>query len=125
MHSVRFGLLFCFLLVSVPICAQQTQPVPTLPPAKKDRQAISIINQALSVAGGIQAIATIKDYTCTGTITYHKNVDRDVQGTVTIRAGGLNQLRMDTTLPSGTRSEVTNGRITIKDENGVDLTGLN
>ncbi len=131
MGSLRLGWVSCLLFLSVPMWAQQTQTptnqapsapalqsqtAPTLPPATKDAQAISVVNQALTTAGGLQAIAAVTDYTGTGNITFGVG---EVQGTVTVRGQGLNRFRMDTTLPSGERSEVTNGATTLKDENGV------
>jgi hypothetical protein len=132
MRSGRLGLLFCFL-ISLPMRAQNSQATesqatpgtvqqsqrPALPPASKDPQAINIINEALNAVGGATAVAAITDYAGTGNITYHMDTDRDVQATVRIQAQGLNRFRMDTTTASGERSEVTDGPMTTKDEDGV------
>jgi hypothetical protein len=118
MSFARFGLLLAILILNMPIGAQQTQTATTPPPAPKDSQAVSVVNQALGAAGGVPAITAITDYTGSGNITYHWGVDHDVQGGVTVRAKGLNQFRLDASLPSGVRSEATDGSTTIKFEDG-------
>jgi hypothetical protein len=117
MRSTRFGLLLCFLLFNISVWGQQTQPGTAPPPAPKDTQAISILNRALAVAGGATAIAAITDYTANGNITYRS--DQDVQGSVTVLGLGLNQYRLDASLPKGVRSwAVTDGRMSRKAEDG-------
>jgi len=121
MRFARFG-LFCLILVVFPAWSkrphppQQTQTA-TPTPAAKDPQAVSILNQALSVAGGIPAISAIADYTATGNMTYHSS--QDMQGTVTLRGLGVGQFRMDVNLQNGVRSEVDSDTSTIKFENGM------
>jgi len=78
-----------------------------------------VVTQALTAVGGVTAITTITDYTATGNVTYYLDVDRAVQGSVTVRAKGLNQLRLDATLPSGLRSESTDGVTSIKAQDGT------
>ena len=135
MRSARSGLLCFLLLFNLPLLGQQppgsanqsssapsptTQSAPTLPPATKDPQAVSVINQALAAAGGAEAIKAITDFTGTGSFTRYLDVDRNVQGTVTVRGRGFDQFRMDTNLPSGERSQSTsNGPTSVKDEKGV------
>src|SRR5258708_3969672 len=123
MHSARFGVLVSILLLNVPVWARQAQ-TPTTPspdqtattptPALKDPQAVSVVTQALAAAGGIPAITAITDYTATGNASYFLDAARSTQATVTVRGKGLGQFRIDTNLPSGTRSESTNGFTTIK-----------
>jgi hypothetical protein len=95
MRYARFG-LFCALLSIVPAWSKQPLPqqtqTATPTPATKDPQAVSILNQALSVAGGMPAISAIADYTATGNMTYYSS--QDVQETVTLRGLGLGQFRM-------------------------------
>jgi hypothetical protein len=77
-----------------------------------------VLNQALSLAGGISAINAVKDYTASGSVTYHW--DKDVEGAVTLSASGLNQFRVDASLPKGMRSySTTGGRIGTKYEDGT------
>jgi hypothetical protein len=117
MRSARFGLLLSLLLLILPVMAQQTQQSTTAPSAPKDPQAVSILNQALAVAGGTAAIKAITDYTSSGSITFHQI--QDVQGTVVVRGLGLGEFRQDSTLPMGVRSfAISNGQATIKMENG-------
>jgi len=110
MRSVRLGLLLCLLLLTVSIWGQQTQPGSAPPPAPKDPQAISVLNQALAVAGGPSAIGAITDYTATGNVTYYWG--QDVQGSVTVRGLGMDEFRLDATLPSGVRSLAISGGVT-------------
>ena len=87
-------------------------------PAPKDPQAVSILTQTLAVARGTTAVTPINDYTATGTITYHWN--SEVEGSVTVRGLGLDQIRVDANLPRGVRSWITsNGQTTIKSELGA------
>jgi hypothetical protein len=117
MRCPRSVSVFCLLLSAVPVWAQQAQSSTPPPPAPKDPQAISVVNQALSVAGGASAIAAITDYTGTGAITYH--MAQDIQGTVTIRGLRLSRLRIDASLPTGMRSESMTGPGTAIAEHGL------
>jgi hypothetical protein len=116
MRSPRFSLLLCLLLFNVSVWGQQTQPGTAPPPAPKDPQALSVLTQALAVAGGATAINAIADYRATGNITYSENPQ--LQGSVTVQGLGLNECRLDADLPNGVRSwAVTEGRLSQKDEN--------
>jgi hypothetical protein len=98
MRSFCGGVLVSTLLLAVPGWTQQA----TAPsPAPKDPQAVSVLNQALGVAGGAAAIGAITDYTATGTVTYPGDSGTNVSGTITISGRGLNQYRTDEVLPSG------------------------
>src|SRR5580704_13507088 len=113
MRVARFNLFFLVFVVipawsKQPLPPQQTQTATQLS-ATKDAQAVSEVNQALSVSGGTPAIMAITDFTATGNVTYYSGPDPAVQGTVTIRGRGLGQLRIDTNLPAGTRSESIDG----------------
>jgi hypothetical protein len=129
MRSARLGVLLCTLLFTIPLRAQLTQAptaptqdptATTLPPVTKDAQAVSAVNQALIIAGGIPAITAITDYTATGSITLHMDVDKDVQGSVTVRGSGLGDLRLDLNLPSGISSRaIAGGQVSEKAEDGV------
>jgi hypothetical protein len=116
---VRFSRVLFAILVPLycfPMLAQQTEP--TSPATLKDPQAVSILNQAISVAGGMQAISAINDYTASGTVTLHEATD--LQGSVTVTSLGLNSFRQDATLAAGARTQVmTNGGSTIKFEDGT------
>jgi hypothetical protein len=96
---------------------QQAQPVTGPPQVTKDAQAVSVVTQTLIVGGGATAISSIGDYTATGTVTYH--LSTDVQGTITMRALGLGEFRMDANLPAGVRSEAITEDFTSKTEDGT------
>jgi hypothetical protein len=117
MRSSRFGLLLSFLILYIPAWAQQTQTA-TPPSVTNDPQAVSVLNQALAVAGGISAISAVSDYVGTGTITYY--LPKSDVGGVTVRANWLDQLRIDSTLSGGLRSEIVNpGSTSSKRDSGV------
>ena len=116
MRSVRFCVLLSILLLNIPVWAQRDQTATTLPPVFKDPQAVMVLNQALSITGGIAAINVIEDYTVAGTVTYH--LAQNVQGSAMLRGLGLGQFRMDANLPSGVRSEADSGYSTSKVEDG-------
>jgi hypothetical protein len=102
---------------ALPTPAQQGQSKP-VPPQSKDAQAIAILTQVLSVAGGTKAISEVTDYSATGHITYH--LAREIQGSVTIRGSGLDQVRLDADLGSGIRSEATSqGEVNLRTEDGT------
>jgi hypothetical protein len=123
----RSGLFILLALLNISVYGQQNQPLTTqtqvpesqqVPlPAPKDAQAVSIVNQVLTIAGGNSAILAVGDYTASGAITYHQN--QDVQGTIILSALGLSDFREDANLPTGLRSfAISNGQPSIKDESG-------
>jgi len=123
MRSTRFGLMFCLILLAVPVSGQQTSSSATQSqqgtsptPAAQDPQAVNVVNQAIIAAGGAQALLTVTDYTAAGNITYH-SADNDIQGSVKILGSGFSNLRIDASLPSGVLSEsFSKGKV---------MTGLN
>lgn len=105
-------LLLVFLPFGVLAQAQSTATAAT-----QDPQAVSVLNQALSAAGGATAHRAVTDYTGSGTITYH---NPDVQGSVKITGLGSIAIRIDATLPNGVRSwAIHDGVTTLKMENGA------
>lgn len=106
-------------LLNIQLNAQQSQPNTATPSvAPQDPQAVSVLNQALSGAGGAQALKAVTDYTGSGNITYHGNPD--AQGTVTIKGLGSVAVRLDATLSTGIRSWAINeGVTTLKSEDGT------
>jgi len=120
MRSARIGLVLLLLPFSISAWSQQTQPGTTPSPASKDPQAMNILNQALAVAGGAQAILAVADYTATGIVIYPTPQAANVTGTVTIVGRGLKQFRLDEVLPTGSESQsVNNGGITVKSSAGA------
>lgn len=118
MRSCRMGVLLCVCLLTVPAWSQQSTSGQPQTPAPQDPQAVSVLNQALTAAGGVTAIRAITDYTATGTISYPSQ--QDAQGPVTILGLNGTEFRMDANLPAGTRSwAVAEGVITTKSEQGV------
>lgn len=98
MRPARFSVfLFFGFLFSFPLAAQQT--------VQRDPQAVSILAQSVAVAGGVQALSGIQDFTATGTITYFW-AGQEVQGPTTVRGLGVSNFRMDANLPDGTHSWV-------------------
>jgi hypothetical protein len=118
MRSVWIGVLVGVLAGAIPTSAQQTSQATSQPAAPQDPQAVSVLNQALVVAGGTSAIRAIQDYTGSGNITYPS--EQDAQGTVTVIGMRSTEFRMDANLPTGVRSwAVSDGEIARKSENGT------
>jgi hypothetical protein len=114
MNRSTFHICLTLLFFSSLQCWSEQNPSP----APQDTKAVSIVRQALDIAGGIQTIEAIADYTATGSITYH--LHHEFQGSVTIRGAGLDNLRFDASLPGGIRSEVTTeGEVKLRTEEGA------
>ncbi len=96
---------------------QTPQVVSSAP--QRDPQAVAILQQSLDLAGGLSAIGVVADYTASGAITYYW-AGQDVAGSATICGRGLDQFRMDASLPNGVRSWVANhGKAFEKAEDGT------
>lgn len=107
MRIMRLGPLFAFsLLLFVPIV--QGEQAASSPTPVRDPQAVSILQQCLSAAGGAQAISAIQDFTGTGNITYFW-AGNPVTGSATVRGLGVPYFRLDANLSQGTRSWLVNG----------------
>jgi hypothetical protein len=126
MRLLRTSTFIGLLFLSFPILAQHIQQSTVIPeqstapppPAPRDPTAMSIVNQALAAAGGINAVSAIRDYSASGNITYHWQ--QDVQGTVNITALGQIAFRIDATMPTGVRSwAIDKGAYQTKNEQGV------
>jgi hypothetical protein len=86
-------------------------------PVQRDSQALTIIAKTIEAGGGQELLASIRDFTETGTITY--NSSDQVTGTVTVKAHGLGQLRIEADLSTGKRTTVISDEgSTLKEENG-------
>jgi hypothetical protein len=100
--SRRFCLLSTLCLSSlVPMIALAQNPL------KRDQQALTIITQTLAAGGGQRPLASIHDFTETGTVTYYW-ADQ-VTGNVTVKGRGLHQLKIEADLPDGKRTTVVSG----------------
>lgn len=79
---------------------QQQQPV-------RNPQGLSILEEVLTKAGGMPAIAAINDFSGAGTVTYYWK--EPAEGSATIRGLGLHEFRLDASLSGGERSWIVNG----------------
>lgn len=104
MRSLTLALSIAALLVSPLLFAQQ----PSTGAVTRDPQALTLLGQALSVAGGTAAIAAITDYTATGSASWYKDPSQTLEGSVTISGTASEQLRFDAHLPTGVRSYAVN-----------------
>jgi outer membrane lipoprotein-sorting protein len=104
--------------LAAPVLAQQNQQPPNAPPViQRDPEALNIVNLALSAAGGAQAVASVQDFTATGTITYYWA--KQEVGNVTLKGRGNGQFRMDAFLPEGLQTIlVSNGTGSVLHANG-------
>lgn len=92
---------------------QDTSTTPT-----RDPQAVAILAQALDAAGGSAAVSTIQDFTANGRITL-SSAPNDVSGRVSIKSRGLQQFRLEVTLPEGVSTTVANsGTVWTRGANG-------
>lgn len=112
-----------FLTLALGIVALHVSPLfaqqPSTGAVTRDSQALTLLGQALNVAGGTAAIAAITDYTGTGNGTWYQSSDRTFDGTVTINGTASGQLRFDARLPTGVRSySVNRGHSAWKTEDG-------
>jgi hypothetical protein len=98
-----------------PVFAQQ--PAKTV---QRDAQAIGLLSQSLNAAGGASQIAAVKDFTATGKIT-HFWAGEGVNGPSTLRGRGVDQIRIDSDLPGGSRSWVVHKGATSLRKNGKDV----
>jgi hypothetical protein len=120
-RSIQLGVvafIFCSLL-RPPLHAQQSAPAQIAPTApQRDPQAVAILGQALGLSGGAAAFGQVKDFTATGNITYFW-AGEQVTGAVTLRGRGVDQFRLDASLPQGTRSwTVSDGQGSISEPTG-------
>jgi hypothetical protein len=99
-----------FSLVSIlpaSLHAQQGTQAPPVP--VREQQAVSVLTQALSAAGGLPAIAAVLDFKATGNVTYYW-AGQDVTGTATIKGRGTTQFRIDSTVSDGTYTLLVNNQ---------------
>jgi len=116
MRFFRFILLSCLQLLNVSVWAKQaaTPEQTALPQPVRDPQALSLLNQALSVAGGAAAITA--NLTTPGLEILH-TTRSERPGNSNGRGLRSTEFRMDSNLPAGIRSwAVTDGEIASKSE---------
>ncbi|HKV79531.1 MAG TPA: hypothetical protein VJP02_15385 [Candidatus Sulfotelmatobacter sp.] len=102
MRIMRLGPFFAFgLLFS--LTAIQAQQAPTPTPASRDVQSVALLQRSLAALTGT---ARVTDVMLTGSVTRIAGSQNE-SGTATLKATSAGQGRMDLSLPSGQRSEVT------------------
>src|SRR5258707_187083 len=101
-QSVRRGSAIVFLLLaSTPLfCQAQAQSKAH----QRDPLLLDVLKRAVNVAGGSEALASVRDLTESGEITFHWA--EEVKGSVIIYALGTNRFRMEADLPEGRRTWV-------------------
>ncbi len=77
-------------------------------PGARDPLAVNLLAQSLAAAGG-PAVTAIQDFTGSGNITYNW-AGVAVSGSVNVYGKGLEEFRMDSSMPAGNQSLVVNGR---------------
>jgi hypothetical protein len=98
LRSFAFALAVKWCIFALPASAQQAPTTATQNP-----QAVALLTQSLNAMGGISAISAIQDYTGTGTITYNW-ANEPVQAAATVQSMGVNTLRVDSNLNTGTQT---------------------
>lgn len=87
---------------------------------ERSPETITLIQQVLTTSGGVALIDSIHDVVETGTSSIPMNAKDTVDATATISLRGLDQLRIDATLPAGTRSMFYNhGDLSTKEADGT------
>ena len=76
------------------------------PQPTRDTQALEILNQTISAAGGAASLSAVQDFSASGTITYYW--DSPVSGNATVQGRGPGQFRIDATLQDGIRTVIAN-----------------
>jgi hypothetical protein len=74
---------------------------------QRDPQALALLAQTTLAGGGQEAIASIRDFVETGTITYY--LDKEMTGQVTIKGRGFDHLKMIADLPTGRQTTLIAG----------------
>lgn len=86
---------------------------------QRDPESVALLTQALANSGGVNSVRGLHDFTADGTITYYW-AGESVEGSATLKAKGLDQFRLDATLPKGVRSWfVSKGEGGIKEADGT------
>lgn len=96
---VLLGTICLGSFVSTPVFAQSS--------VQRNQQALMILKQTIAAGGGQELLASVRDFTETGTITY--NWADQVTGNVTVKSRGLHYFRMEADLADGKRTTVVNG----------------
>lgn len=94
MRSFPFGLLICLPLLCLPVSAQQ--------PGVAGQPAQPILQRSLAALVGP---STVSDVTLTGSVRRIAGSD-DETGTITLKALATGEARIDSSFPSGQRSEI-------------------
>jgi hypothetical protein len=104
----RFSAVALLIVLSVLpaslIARQGNQPPPA--PAR-DQQAVSILTQCLSAAGGLPAVTAILDFKATGSVTYYW-AGQEATGTTIVKGRGTTQFRIDSAVSSGNYTLLVN-----------------
>jgi hypothetical protein len=99
------------------VLAQGTS-TPAQSPPQRDQQALAVLTQTITAAGGQQLLASIQDFTEIGTVTYAW--DSQAVRNVTVKGRGLHQLKIDADLPDGQRTAVvSNDGGSLTESNGT------
>jgi outer membrane lipoprotein-sorting protein len=100
--------LYFFLVTSAFALPRYHQGQQITTNVRRDPLAVNLLAQSLAVAGG-SAVTAIQDFTGTGTITYNW-AGEVVFGSVKVYGKGLDEFRMDSSVPAGNQSLVVNGK---------------
>ncbi|HEY4838337.1 MAG TPA: hypothetical protein VIH72_07010 [Candidatus Acidoferrales bacterium] len=116
-RSIALAIFSLVSILPASLLAQQSTQTPPTP--QRDPQAVALLNQSLTTAGGAQALATVLDFTAAGKITYYWT-EKGEQGTVSVKSRGASQFRMDATISEGVLTGVMNNGLTwTKETNGT------
>jgi hypothetical protein len=105
MSSTRLVCAMALTLLSLEL-AQGAIAAESQSSVVRDPQAVTLLSEVLSGAGGMNAISGIRDVTATGTITYSGEASQE-QAPVTVKLLGLHQFRLEAARGDGMHVTIT------------------
>jgi hypothetical protein len=106
-RPLAVAIILLLSTLSASLTAQQAIQAPAVP--VRDQQAVSVLTQSLSVAGGLPTIAAVLDFKATGNVTYFW-AGEEVTGSTTIKGRGTDQFRIDSAVSNGTYTLLVNNK---------------
>ncbi len=111
--SIIRSVVFFTVVATCASLSSQERPKPR----QRDPMLLDVLARVVNAAGGAQALATVRDLTESGEITFHWA--EEVKGSVIIHALGTNRFRMEADLPEGKRTwAVKAGSGSVKEPEG-------
>ena len=112
----------CLFVLSALLAAPAVPQIATTP-VQRDPQAVAVLNQVVTAAGGSAVLGAVQDVTASGTITFNW-AGVDVPGNATVKGRGITQFRLDATVSDGNQTwAISNGQAFEKGPDGTVTPG--